>query len=185
MDALGENQILLYPGANRTITQNHLDSLTTGPIAPEPGDWFLTQNETNLVKEALQWAQSLGLRTAYAAAPFNAEAIERALPYIDAILNAVEAQYKIASAARSTSLASILWPSRKVMVFPFGTRTTGPITLSSPSIKLRIPPAPVIAFLAASQTAQDNSQAAIRFAQAAAALSVTQTGVRRHKPTDP
>ena len=93
VDTHGENQILLFPGANRTVTQHHLDTLVAGPNAPAPGDWFLAQNETNLVKEALQWAKSLGLRTAYAAAPFDAEAIEQILPYLDAMaLNAVEAQ---------------------------------------------------------------------------------------------
>ena len=182
VDAQGENQILLYPGANRTITQNHLDSLTTGPIAPEPGDWFLAQNETNLVEESLQWAQSLGLRTAYAAAPFDAEAIERALPYIDAMaLNAVEAQQLQDSLGSPIDQLGIdlvaitkggdgvsLWHQSRwsdYAAFPVhqivDTTGAGDCFFGS--------------FLAELACGQQPS-VAIRFAQAAAALSVTQTG---------
>ena len=113
--------------------------ISGGPNAPAPGDWFLAQNETNLVKEALQWAKSLGLRTAYAAAPADAEAIEQILPYLDAMaLNAVEAQQLQDSLGRTIDQLGI----DLVVVTKGGdgvslcTRTAGPTTLHSPSTKL-------------------------------------------------
>ena len=182
VDTHGENQILLFPGANRTVTQHHLDTLAAGPDAPEPGDWFLAQNETNLVKEALQWAKSLGLRTAYAAAPFDAEAIEQILPYIDAMaLNAVEAQQLQDSMGRTIDQLGIdlvvvtkggdgvsLWHQDRWTDCPafsvdkiVDTTGAGDCFFGS--------------FLAELAQGQQPS-VAIRFAQAAAALSVTQTG---------
>jgi ribokinase len=60
--------------------------------AARPGDWLLTQNETNLQVEAARAARARGLRVAYAAAPFAAEAVRAVLPHLDfLILNEVEA----------------------------------------------------------------------------------------------
>ena len=72
------------------------------------------------------------------------------------------------------------------MALPFGTRTTGPITLRSPSIKLRIPPAPVICFFGSflAELAQGQQPSvAIRFAQATRA-SLHKQAHPRHTPTD-
>ena len=79
VDTHGENQILLFP-VPIEVTQHHLDTLVAGPNAPAPGDWFLAQNETNLVKEAPQWAKSAGLRTAYVAAPLMLRRLNKSCP---------------------------------------------------------------------------------------------------------
>ncbi|MFD1341185.1 ribokinase [Litorisediminicola beolgyonensis] len=90
VDDSGENAILLFPGANRAI---EIDALEMALGAARGGDWFLTQNETNAQAAAMRIARDKGLRCAYAAAPFDAEAVQAVLPMLDLlVLNAVEAE---------------------------------------------------------------------------------------------
>ncbi len=90
VDADGENAILLHPGANGEIPQA---ALQTALAEAETGDWFVTQNETNLQRTGAALAKKMGLKVAYAAAPFSAERALAVLEYLDfLILNEVEAQ---------------------------------------------------------------------------------------------
>lgn len=89
VDDAGENAILLYPGANRALTAAHI-----APALAEAGrnDLFLFQNETSAQRVGAEAASRCGLRVAYAAAPFDAEAVQAVLPLTDLlILNAIEA----------------------------------------------------------------------------------------------
>ncbi|KIN65734.1 Ribokinase [Sulfitobacter noctilucae] len=90
IDAAGENSIVLYPGANHGIT----DQMTGAALAEAgPGDFLLMQNETNGQGCAARTARTLGLRIAYAAAPFSPEAIRTLADQIDLlVLNGVEAE---------------------------------------------------------------------------------------------
>jgi ribokinase len=89
VDPRGENQIIVYPGANQRLCATHL-----APIdAVRPGDWLMLQNETNLQFAAATRARALGGRVAYSAAPFDVSAVQAVLPHIDLlILNAIEAE---------------------------------------------------------------------------------------------
>ncbi len=88
VDGAGENSIVLHPGANNCIPDNSLQSALT---EAKTGDWFVCQNETNQQGEGAQMAKAMGLKVAYAAAPFDARAVEFLLPHLDfLILNAVE-----------------------------------------------------------------------------------------------
>ena len=90
LDEAGENQIVIYPAANRLI---EAESIPKALSAAQPGDIALCQNETNAQVEFLSHAGSAGLRVAYAAAPFDVDSVRAALPFLDIlILNAVEAQ---------------------------------------------------------------------------------------------
>jgi len=71
VDANAENQIVIHGGANRALTVEQIDRALA---RARPGDWFLAQNETNLIAEGFARARALGLKTAYAAAPFEAAA---------------------------------------------------------------------------------------------------------------
>ncbi len=85
----GENNIVLFQGANV-----HLSEAIIGGALTEasPKDFLLMQNETNGQEYAATTAQALGLRVAYAAAPFEEDAITRLLGRIDIlVLNEVEA----------------------------------------------------------------------------------------------
>ncbi|MEL6957414.1 MAG: ribokinase [Pseudomonadota bacterium] len=89
VDKAGENSIILHPGANAAIPLNAVEQALT---QAKTGDIFVCQNETNCQLEASKLAKSMGLKVAYAAAPFAAEAVQAVLPYLDLlILNEVEA----------------------------------------------------------------------------------------------
>ena len=89
VDPEGENAIVLHPGANAEIPQV---TLQAAMAEAETGDWLVIQNETNLQRTAAELGKKLGLRVAYAAAPFDADRVQAVLPYLDfLILNAVEA----------------------------------------------------------------------------------------------
>lgn len=89
VDAKGENNIVLFPGANATISQAQIGTALT-----EAGthDFLLMQNETNGQRFAAETAKKLGLRVAYAAAPFSATEVSRNAENIDLLfLNEIEA----------------------------------------------------------------------------------------------
>ena len=86
----GENQIVLFSGSNRAISDQLIGSALAEAAA---GDTFLTQNETNGQRTGAEMAKQLGLKVVYAAAPFDAQAVRDILPFIDLlVLNQVEAE---------------------------------------------------------------------------------------------
>lgn len=86
----GENAIIINPGANRRITEAQIAVSLAGA---KPGDWIITQNETSGQREALALGRQKGLRTAYAAAPFDATTVQAVLPLLDLlVLNEIEMQ---------------------------------------------------------------------------------------------
>lgn len=90
VDDHGENAILLFPGANRAITETHIEVALT---QAREADTFLFQNETSAQTEGAKLASAKGMRVVYAAAPFDAQAIKAVLPMLDIlVMNAVEAQ---------------------------------------------------------------------------------------------
>ena len=78
VDAAGENQIVVHGGANRAL---QMAAVEAALAEAAPGDWLLAQAETNLLPEALAVARALGLKVAYAAAPFDAETAAAALAH--------------------------------------------------------------------------------------------------------
>ncbi len=90
VDTRGENAILLYPGANQAITETHIDNALKSATDL---DTFLFQNETSAQVEGATLASSRGMRVVYAAAPFDAGAVQAVLPLLDIlVMNAVEAK---------------------------------------------------------------------------------------------
>lgn len=80
VDAGGENQIVIHGGANQAIPAAHIDAALA---RAKPGDWWLTQNETNAVVESTKAAKERGLRTVHVAAPFDPAAAGAILPHLD------------------------------------------------------------------------------------------------------
>ena len=110
VDDHGENAILLFPGANRAITESHIDSALLGATE---ADTFVFQNETSAQIEGATLASSKGMRVVYAAAPFDAQAVEAVLPMLDIlVMNAVEARQL--TDALGVTLATL--PVRDVIV---------------------------------------------------------------------
>lgn len=86
----GENAIIVFAGANHALPEQGLQAALS---AAATGDWLLMQNETLLQAPAAALARTLGLRVAYAAAPFDAGAVRALLPDLDLlVLNEVEAK---------------------------------------------------------------------------------------------
>ena len=95
VDPGGENSIVLYPGANHAITKQMIGAALS---EASPGDFLLMQNETLGQNYAAETAQTLGLRVAYAAAPFDADAVAGMAKVADLlILNEVEAAQLLAA----------------------------------------------------------------------------------------
>lgn len=110
VDPHGENAIVLHPGANAKIPQITLQAAMADAST---GDWLVIQNETNLQRTAAEMGKKMGLRVAYAAAPFDADRVQAVLPYLDfLILNAVEAEQLQTATGHSPSAL----PVRDVIV---------------------------------------------------------------------
>ncbi|MCJ7870979.1 ribokinase [Phaeobacter sp. J2-8] len=89
VDGAGENQIVLFGGANLGLGQGHVTA-ALGDAGPT--DTLMFQNETNLQSYAAGLARQKGMRVVYAAAPFDAAAVAEVLERIDLlVLNEVEA----------------------------------------------------------------------------------------------
>lgn len=110
LDAAGENSIVLAPGANHAIPP---DLLVQAMAAATESDTFLFQNETSAQRSGAEIASARGMRVAYAAAPFDADAVAAVLPLLDLlILNEVEA----AQLASATGQSVETLPVRDVVV---------------------------------------------------------------------
>ncbi|MBC6406810.1 MAG: ribokinase [Rhodobacteraceae bacterium] len=106
----GENAILVMAGANHALCETQIEQAL---LTAQRGDTLLMQNETTLQRQAAGLARDCGMRVAYAAAPFEAEAVQVLLPFLDIlILNAVEAaQLQEATGQKISQL-----PIRQVIV---------------------------------------------------------------------
>ncbi len=85
----GENAIVLFAGANHDISPAQLkESLSKA----NSGDWFLTQNETNDVGQAIKTAKAMGLKVAFNPAPMDDTVADISPMLIDLlIVNEIEA----------------------------------------------------------------------------------------------
>ncbi len=79
VDDQAENAIVIHPGANRAIDEDHLARSLTGIGA---GDTLLLQNETSGQVAAAQAANAAGARVIYSAAPFDLQAVRQVLPHV-------------------------------------------------------------------------------------------------------
>lgn len=179
VDPKGENQIVLFPGANRALPDTVLQPLQNCGA----GDWLVLQNETNLQCEAAQLARQRGARVAYSAAPFCVEAVQNMLALADMIImNAGEAAQL--SAALGCDVGQLRVP---VVVVTRGADgadwhdTASATQISVPAHKVQ----PVdttgagdtfAGFLLAGLHAGASATAALQLASAAAALKVTRPG---------
>lgn len=110
VDHAGENQIILFPGANHAISQDQIRAALT---EAQTRDILLLQNETNAQADTAALGAQMGLRVCYAAAPFDAQAVQSVLPHLDfLILNEVEAE----QLRRATKLRPEDLPVRDVIV---------------------------------------------------------------------
>lgn len=91
----GENSIVILPGANAAQSR---EMINRAIATASPGDLWLMQNETDLQIEAALAARQAGLRVVYSAAPFDAAAVRAVLQDVSVLLmNRIEADQLIAA----------------------------------------------------------------------------------------
>ena len=122
VDAGGENSIVIFAGANRAVTMAQVE---VALAQAEVGDVLLLQNETNLTVETARFAQEQGLKVVYSAAPFDAAAVQRILPFVSLLLvnegeaaqlrgalGLPEGQVPVADMVTTRGAKDALWQSR-------------------------------------------------------------------------
>jgi ribokinase len=86
----GQNAIVLFGGANRSITVDDVDTVLAHG---EKDDYLLVQNEISCMPEVLEHAKSRGLKIAFNAAPITERVLDYPLDTVDIfIVNEVEGE---------------------------------------------------------------------------------------------
>ncbi|MFH1570050.1 MAG: ribokinase [Gemmatimonadota bacterium] len=83
VDPAGENAIFLFPGSNRALTHDQVDTCLQDFTS---GDILLLQNEINLIPHILRQASDRGLRIFLNPAPYGPEAREYPLDRVDVLV---------------------------------------------------------------------------------------------------
>ncbi len=185
IDADAENCIVLDPGANRHIP---MAAFRETLAACAVGDWFLAQNETNLLAEAMTEARAAGLKIAFVPAPFDAASAVPLLPLVDLLsLNAVEFEQLCVALGGEDHL-----PQTLALLITRGAQgaeyVSGGVRVAMPAFKVD----PVdttgagdtfMGYFLALQDGGQSVEEALRYASAAGALQVTRLGAAGVIPT--
>ncbi len=184
VDGFGENNIVLYDGANVLVSEAQISA---GLAQAEAGGWFLLQNEVNNGPFAAKLARAKGLKVAYVAAPCDAEKMQDLLPFVDLLsVNAGEAE--MVCAALGVSEDEI--PVEMLLI----TRGEGGITYRDGASRyaqsvFAVEPVDTtgagdtfMGYFMAQLEAGKAPQEALRVAAAAAALKVTKKGTAEGIP---
>lgn len=187
LDPEGENSIVIFPGANRQIAET---DMTAALDAAQSGDIAVFQNETNLQRAFAETARAKGLTVAYAAAPFEAAAVQEVLDLLDLlVMNRIEAEQLQAA----TGLAPEKLPVRQVVITLGAEGCRWIDTVSGESRDFPAPKVQVVdttgagdtftGYLMAGLDRGEDMATAITLAQRAAALKVTRAGTADAIPT--
>lgn len=76
----GQNNIILFSGANHKFTPEYLDKFLNDA---QPGDILLMQNETTCLKEAFEKAHNKNMQIAFNPSPFGKNIFDLPLSYVD------------------------------------------------------------------------------------------------------
>ena len=185
VDDRGENQIIIYSGANQAQDPAQIEAALAGA---EPGDILLLQNETSHQVEAAALACTRGMRVFYSAAPFALEPLLAVLPQVTHLLvNAGEARALV----EATGVALADQPVEAVIVTR-GAEGAEWISAGAEPVfvpALRVTPVDTTGAgdcfagsLAAALDRGEGVEAAMRYAAAAAALQVTRPGAAAAMP---
>ncbi len=191
VDDRGENAIVLCAGANHALTPDDLP-----PLLAEagPGDWFVTQNETSAVSEALSLAHTRGLTVCFNPAPMTGAVRDYALDAVDwLIVNETEGEALSGETAPPEVLRALRRRCpRAHLVLTLGAegvRCLAPDGEEAVVPALRVTPVDTtaagdsfIGYLLAARLRGTALEEALRQACRAAALSVTRPGAAESIP---
>lgn len=91
VDDAGENQIIIYGGANQDLQQAQIENAFK--TSSDGVNWVLLQNETNLLTDIVDQAKAAGFKVAYSAAPFDADIVAQLIGRVDLLaVNEIEAR---------------------------------------------------------------------------------------------
>lgn len=76
----GQNNIILFSGANHKFTEAYLDEFLADA---KPGDILLLQNETNCLNEAFEKAHGKNMQIAFNPSPFDKKLLNLPLSYVN------------------------------------------------------------------------------------------------------
>ncbi|MEH6833468.1 MULTISPECIES: ribokinase [Falsihalocynthiibacter] len=184
VDANAENAIVLFPGANVSLSESEISRALE---AGKAGDTLLLQNETSHQAFAAELAQKKGIRVVYSAAPFSIEAVRAVLPFVS-MLAMNEGEAAQLCAALGTNIENLPVPETLVTLGSKGAQWHGNgsnLNVESFSV---IPVDTTGAgdtfagyFAAARDQGADVAQA-LKLASAAAAIKVTRAGAAEAIP---
>lgn len=83
VDDRGENSIVLYPGENRNISPEEIDTVFS---SFEAGDWLVIQNEINGLDQIIRKAHEKGMIICFNPAPFDEKVKELPLEYVSVLI---------------------------------------------------------------------------------------------------
>jgi len=185
VDANGENAIVIFSSANTAQDKKAITSALADATAQ---DYCLLQNETNLVPFAAELARSKGVQVVYSAAPFDADAVEEVLPFVDILaVNEGEAQQLAAQlgvAADRLPVAGVLiTKGSKGAVYQTSGQKTEVAAFAVDPVDTTGAGDTYLGFFVAGMDAGMDIKGAMTFAAAAAALEVTKPGAADAIPT--
>lgn len=181
----GENSIILYAGANHALTPSDLPALFE---ATQEGDWFLTQNETSCVSEALALARSRNLTVCFNPAPMTPAVNDYPLDAVDwLIVNETEGEMLSGETTPDAILNKLrMRCPRAYLVLTLGAKGVWCLAPDGELVKVQSPRVtPVdttaagdtfIGYLIAARLQGKNLADSLNLACCAAAISVTKPG---------
>ncbi len=192
VDSTGQNSILLFAGANKTLTH---DELRAALDTCRPGDWILTQNEISGVSYLLAEAKARGLPVAFNPAPMGPEVLDYPLDAVTLlVVNETEAEALAGcsgSPERLLDALAIRYPDMQIVLtlggdgVVFHSASEGRLRVKGQSVKVVDTTAAgdtfLGYFLAARQRGFDIRKA-LETANQAAAITVTRPGAASSIP---
>ncbi len=194
VDESGQNGIIVCAGANASVTEPYVCTALEGA---EPGDWFLTQNETSCAGFAISEAKRRGMRVAVNPAPMNGRVFEWPLELIDMFfVNETEASALAGlgdvDAGRASEVLAGMFPAAVCVVTRGGDGAevfAGGERYARPAVRVGVVDTTAAGdtftgyFLAAVSSGAGLDEA-LGFANAAAALCVTRRGAAPSVPSE-
>ena len=192
VDSQGRNAIVIHPGTNRSVPQNHWQSMLD---SMRVGDWLLLQNETNDIDKVLTFGKQRGIKMAVNLAPADDRISDYPIQHAALlIVNEIEA---MALAAKSTVKSAFVelcqrYPETDI-VLTLGGQGLWCASANQPGILLldsyRVEPVDetaagdaFIGYLMAAVLAEKSLSASLIEASTAGALAVTKAGAASSLP---
>jgi len=187
----GDNCILLYPGANRCQTQEHMQAALEGF---EQGDLILMQNETNGLADMMRAAKAKGMKIAFNPSPIDDALLALPMDLVDYfILNEIEGAALSGESEPQCMLEALVrkYPAAHIVLTLGGAGSRyahGEMRLSQPAFKVQAVDTTgagdtFTGYFLASQLRGESAAQSLRLAAAASALAVTREGAAQTIPT--